>query len=780
MADTKSRERQLELREVTDILKIMQEQVKSMALMGKETKLITSGFQDIAKNLEIAAKRAQTASRESQRDLDIQLLKKKIAEEYSNITEKQLYTARLAHIAEANMVRIGESDKVKEIEAALKQKKHWDERMDALESAKDLITKQQEEQKQFEADNNNWALAYLQPLQMLQKYVRRIPGMKEVLKLDPKNLRDMKKSILEQLEGATSISEKVAVIVKGYKNWIKSLNIVRVGLYAVLGLIIATVARFVQLDKMTRTIRDETGFTGDNMKFLAEQSASLNLEFQKWGIGLKESAKISTGLVNTFGSLLAITEKDVKVVAMFSKIIGVSGEEAANLYKIISDISSGNAEMAASLIVSTKEWAKQRKVAPQAVFKDMAENAEFIAKYTKDGGENIAKAAIEARKMGMNLSVAAKIADGLLDFETSIRNQLEAGFFVGRNINLDRARYLQVIGDELGLQQEIVKVMGSREEFENMNVFGRMKLAKALNITVAELLHMLTVQEKLKVSADDTLSTYERIKGGGLEGLETVLGDDVRTDLEFFVDSLKNLGISLASILVPIIKSLSPLLKAFGIAINVIAGGFQILATGVETVVKGVGWLKDLLFPVEKGFKSSGKQIAFFTDLIGLATIAIAAFWLVSNPVGWVIAIAGAIGLVTKYWTDIMDFFKYIGNKITEFYDYIVGKIMGIVQLPGKAIKAIFGNTEIETPTPTSVVPVEMDNKKMSSDVKSIVNSVKPKTSTETSKVGSNTSDVVNKLDELIDLMAEPTIINMDGREVGKQIAKRLPRRGGA
>lgn len=765
-----SKARRLELLEVKDILKVMQEQVQVLQQMGKESKNLTGNFQDIAKNLERSIKSSQT---QSQIDLDIQILRKKVAEEYSNITEKQLFAARKAHLIEAGQVRIGQSNKVKEIEAALKQKQHWADRISALEGASNLITEQQDEQKKFEVENNNWALLYLLPLKNLAKILRKFPGMSEVFRIDRKGLAQMGKDVSKSLEGTKGIAEKVKVIGLEYGKWIKSLNIVKIGLLSIAAILVATIARFVKIDKITRTIRDTTGFTGDNLKTITKQAVALNLEFQKWGIDLEEAAKITTGLIKSFGSMGAVLDKDRQIVAQFSRLYGISGEEAASLYKTITDMSGGTSEMAESLLSTTYQMARLAKVSPQEVIRDMSKNSEFIATFTKGSGENMAEAAVQARKMGINLEIAAKIADGLLDFETSIRNQMEASFFVGRDINLDKARLLQFHGEEKAALVEIAKVMGTLEQFDNQSILAKQSLAKAAGMTVADLKHMLITQERLTAAGDDSLSTFTKIQKG--VGLEELLGKGVRTDLEFFVDSLKNLGISLASVLIPLFKAVSPLLKSFGILINVVAGGFQILATGVETVVKGVGWLKDLLFPVEKGFKSSGKQIKFFTDLISLATIAVAAFWLISNPVGWVVAIAGAIGLVTKYWTNIMDFFKYIGNKIVEFYDNVIGKIMGIVTYPAKIMNSIFGDSNIKVPVPTTTT-VETGSE-MLADIKSIntINTVKPTAS----KAGSDSSDVVTALKEIKELLAEPAVINMDGRRVGEQISRRIPRKGG-
>ena len=86
---------------------------------------------------------------------------------------------------------------------------------------------------------------------------------------------------------------------------------------------------------------------------------------------------------------------------------------------------------------------------------DLAENTELFAEFAKDGGKNIAAAAIAARKLGLNLGTVAGIAESLLDFESSIGHEMEASMLIGRQLSLDKARELALTGDLAGLSEEI-------------------------------------------------------------------------------------------------------------------------------------------------------------------------------------------------------------------------------------------------------------------------------------------------------------------------------------
>jgi hypothetical protein len=149
-----------------------------------------------------------------------------------------------------------------------------------------------------------------------------------------------------------------------------------------------------------------------------------------------------------------------------------------------------------SQISSTKQLAKAAGIPFKAVMEDVAKNTKMFADFAKDGGKNIMEAAVEAKKLGLSLDDVASISDSLLNFEESITAQMEASVLLGREINLDRARQLNLAGDQAGMMEEISRIVGTEAEFNKMNVLQRRALAGAIGLTTEELSKMVREEEK--------------------------------------------------------------------------------------------------------------------------------------------------------------------------------------------------------------------------------------------------------------------------------------------
>ena len=117
------------------------------------------------------------------------------------------------------------------------------------------------------------------------------------------------------------------------------------------------------------------------------------------------------------------------------------------------------------------------------VMNDVANNSELFAKFGKEGGRNIAEAAIQAKKLGLELSSVSAIAEGLLNFEDSITKELEAELLLGRDINLEKARELAFNNDIAGALAEVSKIV-SPEEFQKLDAVRRQTLAAAAGLDV--------------------------------------------------------------------------------------------------------------------------------------------------------------------------------------------------------------------------------------------------------------------------------------------------------
>ena len=181
-----------------------------------------------------------------------------------------------------------------------------------------------------------------------------------------------------------------------------------------------------------------------------------NIEATKLGGGIEDVASITSTLASNFGMNVDEAAKLSSKVFDTSKAIGLSADEGANLFGVLMQTANLSADQAEKLAEGAFQLARQAGVAPQAVMKDIAGSAEEIATWTKDGGHNIAEAAVQARQMGLSLSTTAKVAEGLLDFESSVNKEIQASVLIGRQLNFQKARQLALSGDIAGATKEIV------------------------------------------------------------------------------------------------------------------------------------------------------------------------------------------------------------------------------------------------------------------------------------------------------------------------------------
>jgi hypothetical protein len=171
-------------------------------------------------------------------------------------------------------------------------------------------------------------------------------------------------------------------------------------------------------------------------------------------------------------------------------------------------------DQAANMLKSLQATAKLRGVLPSAVMKDLAANGEAFAKYAKGSGDNIKNAAIQARQLGVTFATTAKIADTLLDFETSIEKELEASAMLGKDLNLSRARELFYMGKQEEAMSEILRQLGDKAEWDRMDAYQKDAAAAALGISVAELEKMYMNQQNIAENAGTLTEEFSAMKEG--------------------------------------------------------------------------------------------------------------------------------------------------------------------------------------------------------------------------------------------------------------------------
>jgi hypothetical protein len=248
-----------------------------------------------------------------------------------------------------------------------------------------------------------------------------------------------------------------------------------------------------------------------------------NISTTLFGTIFPNAVETTKSLSKEFGGLNDVSLQTQFRTNILSKNLGISVSEAASLTGSFARLNNGSAETAENLMVSTKELAMQNGLVPADIMADVAGSAEAFALFGKDGGKNIAEAAIAAGKLGVSMSQISGVADNLLDFESSINAELELGAMLGKNINLDRARALAYEGDIGGSVRETLSALGGIEAFNKMDYFQKKQTAALLGVSVEEFQKMAVNADKLNKDGSIQVSQYQAMKetlmGVGEQGL---------------------------------------------------------------------------------------------------------------------------------------------------------------------------------------------------------------------------------------------------------------------
>ena len=252
--------------------------------------------------------------------------------------------------------------------------------------------------------------------------------------------------------------------------------------YILLGVgLAALVALFKQNINLAKELGTSMGQTLNLQKSINAASVMLI------GTG-QDASEIAGEMSDAFGTLDNITASSIRRVGMLATKLGVASKDIIQVQKSLSDLFNLSADASQTVIENISSLAASQGVAAGKVIEDLASNSAKFAEFATDGAMGFAQAAIEARKVGTNLSAILGVADNLLDFETSLTKQFEAQVLTGKNLNLERARQLSLEGDIAGLTTEIQKTVGSLGEIQSMNVIERRAIAEAIGLSADDLL----------------------------------------------------------------------------------------------------------------------------------------------------------------------------------------------------------------------------------------------------------------------------------------------------
>lgn len=367
---------------------------------------------------------------------------------------------------------------------------------------------------------------------------------------------------------------------------------------------------FLFLDLMMG-VDKRVGDTAKNMNITYEEALRLDSQLTSISVNTNDIFVTTKGLSETInnintsmGTSALISEEHLKTYTKLRVQAGLTNNEI----KFMSDLSFANK---GNLEQNTDEFLKQSELISKTL--GVSLNSKDILKETRDisaattlsyskNPKLIAEAVTTAKALGMEMSKIDGMMNSMLDFEQSITSELEAELLIGRNINLENARWASLNNDIATFAKEINSQIGSSAEYSAMNRIQQESIAKAVGMNREELAKTLFVQEQLAgISGQDAAAKKKafesRVNEVGLEkaqaeiakgGMENLLNQaSVQDKMTQSLESFKEIMVQIAQLVLPIVSPFADLVgylsksKTSMVAIQALLGGMLGRSIGI-------------------------------------------------------------------------------------------------------------------------------------------------------------------------------------------------------
>jgi hypothetical protein len=441
--------------------------------------------------------------------------------------------------------------------------------------------------------------------------------------------------------------------------------------------------RFVDLDRAAEAFRKSTGFTNTQMAELRKNVEQVNREFADMGVTIQEAYKSAEQLVNVFERTSMISKEAVQNVSLLAQNFGVAQEVSAQVLETFMGIGKSSEQAAFDTMKLGAALSEKTGVSFAKVMKDISSASETTINMIGASPAKLMKAAIAARALGLDINKIAASQRKLLDFSSSINDELQLSALLGKSISFQKARQLAYEGktdEALKSTLETVKAAG---DFEKMNVYQREQLAKAAGMELKDLSKALAVEKRREeilygsdeVARSKLLAQEEELKKmkemteadekdlirqnekllaqQKMQGVMTKLNNIMNSMSIAFADIFEPVISALSDFVVPVFKAIVAILKVtiiplfklmayplqvIGDIISDIGKKFEEWMGGPESTNKTIVSIKETIESISEWLDTTAGKVTKFIAGGGLLTM-----YLMGK-----FSIGGILGLIKK------------------------------------------------------------------------------------------------------------------------------------
>jgi hypothetical protein len=230
-------------------------------------------------------------------------------------------------------------------------------------------------------------------------------------------------------------------------------------------------------------------------------------------ISAKKAVAAIQQLTDSLGIAVQFSGEEIALQAQLTELVGLSADEAARFNKISALSGKSTEKFVRDVQKGAMASMRTNKVhlSDKQVLQEVSKLSAGILVKFQGNPKALGDAVVQAKKLGLSLDKLEGVSESLLDFQSSIENELQAELLTGRQLNLEKARYAALTGNQADLMKAIAEEAGSAEEFTKLNVIAQKSLAQAFGMSRDEMSEMLLQQEMVNKYGDKaaTLNAQE-------------------------------------------------------------------------------------------------------------------------------------------------------------------------------------------------------------------------------------------------------------------------------
>ena len=355
-----------------------------------------------------------------------------------------------------------------------------------------------------------------------------------------------------------------------------------------------------------------------------------------------------------------------------TKQLGLSGDEAAGIYEL--SVLNGKSSEATyqSMLKGYVNTRNSLKVGVnfKAAIAEAAKVSGQLAANMGYNAEKIVSGVIATKALGTSLEQAKSQGASLLEFQSSIEDELQAELITGKQLNLEKARAAALMGDQVAVAEELAAQGMTATEFSNMNVIAQNAYAKALGTTSNELADQLKKRE-VALASGKSLAQATMDEANEATKRQTIQ-DRFNAAMEKLQSIIGNLFAGPLGGFLEVLSGALDIVNKIGNAFSFLAGPLQVIAgiwlsiKGIQLAILGAQKISAVYEAAKTGYVIAQRGAALGYNGILLArqaimsgelakAIGIAAAWAIANPIPAIAGLTIAAGIGNLIYSQMKD-----------------------------------------------------------------------------------------------------------------------------